>query len=54
VLESVALKGLLIRRRGTGRYEPRDPADRARVESVQSAALSGSSFEDIFNGSEAA
>jgi len=55
VLESVALKPLLIRRRESGRYEPRDGSGTPVVPQASALdVLPGSSFEDIFNFGSAA
>lgn len=56
VLESVALKPLLVRRRGTGRYEPRDGSGTpvVPVGSSPFVELPGDSFEDIFDMGDAA
>lgn len=54
VLESAALKPLLIRRRCSRKYEPREPADRAKSETVQTVSLPGSTFADIFGVGEVA
>lgn len=56
VARSKALKRLVVYRRATGKFEPRDPAERAPEPqvSLQADALPGSSFEDIFDMGSAA
>lgn len=55
VLESKAVGPMVVRRRASGRYEPRDGSGTPAVEMLSSplSDLPGESFEDIF-GSEAA
>ena len=50
VLRSVAVAPLVVRRRVSGRYEPRNPPDKPQEPSAQLADLPGESFEDIFGG----
>jgi hypothetical protein len=47
ILRSVALKPLVIRRRATGLWEPRNPADRVRGPSAQET---GELPDDLFGG----
>jgi hypothetical protein len=59
VLDSKAVGPLVIRRRGSGRYEPRDGSGTAAVPEVASAPtqltdLPGESFTDIFEMGDAA
>lgn len=53
VATSAALKPLVVRRHG-GKYEPRNPADRAVVSSQLSGELPGETFADIFGMGDAA
>jgi hypothetical protein len=55
VLESVALKPLLVRRRESGRYEPRDGSGTPLVpQAAQLSELAGESWEDMFDMGDAA
>lgn len=47
ILASKALKPLVVKRRGTNKYECRNPAHRAG-ERVQVGELAGETFEEIF------
>lgn len=48
VTKTRALKRLLIRRRGSGKYEAREARYRAAEPSSQLAELPGTRFEDLF------
>lgn len=53
VLRSKALRPLVIRRKATGKWEPRNPNDRANRPSVQTSELAGDTWEDLFGGEAA-
>lgn len=46
--KSKALRGLVIRRKATGKWEPREPRYRALEPSGQLVELPGARFEDLF------